>query len=266
MQLKLRLFKILERSVGGDYISRITDIFLVVLILVNAAAVVLETVRGLYAEYRVIFAAIELFSGIVFSIEYILRLWVCTQEKRFKRTISGRLKYMLTPLALIDLAAVLAFYLPFVITDLQLLRLVRLVRLLRLLQVIRYSESLKTFTELYRMKRQELSMVFLAIGLLLVVSSAVIYHVEHEAQPEAFSSIPASMWWGVSTLTTVGYGDVYPSTPLGKFFGAIIALLGIGFFALPAGILGSGFVAIMRRKSRDPFVCPHCQREIKQDP
>ena len=71
---------------------------------------------------------------------------------------------------------------------------------------------------------------------------------------------------GVSTLTTVGYGDVYPSTPLGKFFGAIIALLGIGFFALPAGILGSGFVAIMRRKSRDPFVCPHCQREIKQDP
>ena len=107
-------------------------------------------------------------------------------------------------------------------------------------------------------------MIFLAIGLLLVISSAVIYHVENEAQPENFSSIPASMWWGVSTLTTVGYGDVYPFTPLGKFFGAIIALLGIGLFALPAGILGSGFVAIMRRKSSDTFFCPHCQKEIRQ--
>ena len=168
------------------------------------------------------------------------------------------MKYAATPLALIDLVTILPFYLPFIITD---LRLIRLVRLLRLLKVIRYSESLKTFTELYRLKRQELSMVFLTIAFLLVISSAVIYHVEHEAQPEAFSSIPASMWWGVSTLTTVGYGDVYPVTSLGKFFGAIIALLGIGLFALPAGILGSGFVAIMRRNRAIPFFVPTAKRK-----
>ena len=145
---------------------------------------------------------------------------------------------------------------------LRLIRLIRLVRLLRLLKVIRYSESWRVFTDFYRMKKSELAMVFLVVLFLLVFASAVIYHVEQEAQPVAFSSIPAAMWWGVATLTTVGYGDIYPVTPLGKFFGAIIALLGIGLFALPAGILGSGFVGALRRKSNSTFYCPHCSDEI----
>ena len=99
-------------------------------------------------------------------------------------------------------------------------------------------------------------MVFLAILFLLTISSAVVYHLEHEAQPDDFSSIPAAMWWGVATLTTVGYGDVTPITGLGKFFGSIIALLGVGLFALPAGILGSGFITVMRRKGGGPSNAP----------
>jgi len=165
-------------------------------------------------------------------------------------------------MALVDLVAILPFYLPLVLTDLRILRLIRLFRLLRLLKMLRYSESLRIFTDVYRMKKSELAMVFMVILFLLVIASALIFHVEQEAQPEAFSSIPAAMWWGVATLTTVGYGDIYPITPLGKFLGAIIALLGIGLFALPAAILGSGFVGALRRKASSKFYCPHCSEEI----
>lgn len=174
--------------------------------------------------------------------------------------------YATSAMALIDLVAILPFYLPFIVTfDLRVMRLIRLIRLLRLLKVFRYSESIQLFADVYRLKRQELSMVFLAIIFLLTISSALVFHLEHEAQPDEFSSIPASMWWGVATLTTVGYGDVTPITGPGRFFGAIIALLGVGLVALPAGILGSGFITIMRRKdSAGTFMCPHCHKEISR--
>ena len=97
---------------------------------------------------------------------------------------------------------------------------------------------------------------------ILVASSSLIFVVENEAQPEVFSSIPASMWWGAATLTTVGYGDITPVSPIGKVLGAIIAILGIGLFALPAGVLGSGFVVAMRRHESSKFYCPHCNKEI----
>jgi voltage-gated potassium channel len=201
----------------------------------------------------------------MFSLEYLCRLWVCTVDEKYRHPLKGRLRYARTNMALIDLVAILPFYLPFIIAfDMRIIRLMRLVRLFRLLKVARYSESLQTFTDVYRLKRQELYMVFLAIMFLLIISSAVVYHLENEAQPDDFSSIPAAMWWGVATLTTVGYGDVTPVTTLGKFFGSIIALLGIGLFALPAGVLGSGFITIMRRKGGGTFKCPHCRKEVER--
>jgi len=255
------LFEIME---GDDRVlARFVDVFLLVLILLNVVVVLLETVPDLNERYGDLFFEFEVLSVVVFTLEYVLRLWVCTQRPEFVGTLRGRLRYAITPLALVDLAAILPFYLPLLFPfDARMLRLIRLVRLLRLLKVIRYSESLRIFTGVYRMKKSELSMVFLVILFLLVFASAVIYHVENEAQPEAFSSIPAAMWWGVATLTTVGYGDIYPITPLGKFFGALIALLGIGLFALPAGILGAGFVGALRRKASSKFYCPHCGEEI----
>lgn len=255
------LFEIME---GDDrLLARFIDVFLLLLILLNVVVVLLETVTGLNALYGDLFFEFEVFSVVVFTLEYVLRLWVCTQRAEYAGAVRGRLHYAITPMALVDLAAILPFYLPLLFPfDARMLRLIRLVRLLRLLKIIRYSESLRIFTDVYRMKKSELSMVFLVILFLLVFASAVIYHVENEAQPEVFSSIPAAMWWGVSTLTTVGYGDIYPVTPLGKFFGAIIALLGIGLFALPAGILGSGFVGALRRKANSTFYCPHCGEEI----
>ena len=258
---KRLLFEVIEED--DRSLARGIDIFLLLLILLNVLVVLLESVAGLNEKYGEIFHHFEMISVLVFSLEYVLRLWVCTERGEFAEGRGGRLRYVVTPMALVDLAAILPFYLPLLFPfDARMLRLIRLVRLLRLLKVIRYSESLRIFTDVYRMKKSELAMVFLVILFLLVFASAVIYHVEQEAQPVAFSSIPAAMWWGVATLTTVGYGDIYPVTPLGKFFGGIIALLGIGLFALPAGILGSGFVGALRRKSNSKFYCPHCSEEI----
>lgn len=261
-KIKQAVYTYLVRS-DDSALGRSVDLMLLLLILVNVVVVVLESVAAINAEYGELFLRFEVFSVAVFSVEYVLRLWVCTLDGRYRGRLKGRWRYAWTPMALIDLLAVLPFYLPLVFTmDLRMLRLLRLFRLLRLLKALRYSESLKVFGDVYRMKRSELAMCFMAILFLLVAASALLFHLEHEAQPEAFSSIPASMWWGVATLTTVGYGDIYPITPAGKFFGALIALAGIGLFALPAGIIGSGFVVALRRKSSSSFHCPHCAKEI----
>lgn len=257
MRVKARLYAILEKADEGDSVSKAVDVFLVTLIMLNVVVVIVETVQWVHASTAFELHVFEVFSVAVFTIEYLLRLWICTLNEKYSHPIKGRLAYATSAMALIDLVAIMPFYLPFIVTfDLRIMRLIRLVRLLRLLKVFRYSESIQIFADVYRLKRQELSMVFLAIIFLLTISSAVVYHLEHEAQPDDFSSIPSSMWWGVATLTTVGYGDVTPITAFGRFFGAIIALLGVGLVALPAGILGSGFIAIMRRKEGGVFQVP----------
>lgn len=265
-KVKELIVRLLEKSEEDDKLGKAVDVALLVLILLNVIDVMLETVPAINDRMGRYFYSFEIFSVVVFSVEYVLRLWVCTVHEEYKGPVVGRLKYAITPMALIDLLAVLPFYLPLLFTqDLLMLRLFRLFRLLRLLKALRYSESLKVFTDVYRMKRSELAVVFMAIVFLLIMASALLFHLEHEAQPEAFSSIPASMWWGVATLTTVGYGDITPITPMGKFFGAIIALLGIGLFALPAGIIGSGFVVALRRQASSKFHCPHCSQEITRN-
>ena len=262
--LKLKVFELMEKD--DLVMARIIDIFLLILILLNVIAVVLESVSSLHGRFGTFFVEFEIFSVMVFTVEYLLRIWVCTMRNQFSGAIKGRLRYAVTPMALVDLIAIAPFYLPLLFNfDMRMLRLLRLFRLTRLLKVLRYSESLRVFRDVYAMKKSELGMCLAAILFLLVMASAIIFHVEHEAQPKAFTSIPAAMWWGVATLTTVGYGDIYPITPLGKFFGAIIALLGIGLFALPAGIIGSGFVVALRRKTTSKFYCPHCSQEITRE-
>jgi voltage-gated potassium channel len=142
----------------------------------------------------------------------------------------------------------------------------RLFRLFRVLKLARYSESLQTFIDVLRLKKEELVLMFFAILILLVISSSLVYEAEHEAQPDAFASIPAAMWWGIVTLATVGYGDVYPETDLGKLIGSIVVILGIGLFALPTGVLASGFAEVLARKKEKHRMktmrCPHCGRYI----
>lgn len=264
-KLKKRVYEIIEIASPDDVPSKIFDIFILTLILLNVLAVIAGTVESLYSKYSVYFNAFEAFSVIIFTVEYFLRLWTCTVKDKYKNSISGRLRFALTPLLIIDLLAILPFYLPmFFVFDSRFLRALRLFRLLRILKVIRYSDSLSLFSRVFHNKKEDLFMSLSFIVILLILVSSVMYYIENTEQPESFSSIPATMWWGIATLTTVGYGDMYPVTPLGKFLGGLIAILGLALFALPTGIIASGFSEELERKNADrkKETCPHCGREL----
>ena len=248
-RIKERLYEILEIAAVGDTPSKLFDIFIVTLITLNIIAVILATVEKIDLQYKYYFRIFEIFSVTIFTIEYLLRLWTCTINKNIRNSLTGRIKYIFTPFAIIDVLAILPFYLPMIIhLDLRFIRAVRLFRLFRLFKMGRYSKAISMLKKVLKEKKEELIIVIFLVFLLLIIFSSLMYFIEKEAQPEAFSSIPEAMWWGIITLTTVGYGDVYPITPLGKILGALIAFLGIGMFALPAGILGSGLVEIVREK------------------
>lgn len=260
-RIQKRLYDILELTDSSDPISKAFNYFMMALITLNVVAVVLETVSDLSVTFSTFFRLFETASVIVFTLEYCIRLWVCPMEARFAGTFVGRVRYAISPMALVDLAAILPFYLPMMIPlDLRFIRILRMMRLFRLFKIGRYTESLQTLGSVLRLKTEELLITAITILILLVLASGVMYQLECEEQPEAFSSIPATMWWGVVTLTTVGYGDVAPVTPLGKLIGAIIALLGIGMFAMPAGIIASGFAQVMRKRRTK---CPHCGQQLE---
>ena len=248
---KMRMYEILENLREDDPIALWTGRLLMALIMVSVMATIFETVKSLHDAYRGAFFVLEAFCVAVFSLEYLLRLWSCTAHPKFHHSIGGRLRYMFKPMMIIDLLSILPFFLPFLLPDMRFLRVLRMFRLFRLFKLARYSESLMSMRNVLMERREDLWISLATILFLLVFASSGMYFIENSAQPNQFSSIPAAMWWGVATLTTVGYGDVAPITPLGKLLGAVIAILGIGMFALPAGILASGFGEEVRlRKKR----------------
>ena len=264
-RIQRRIYELLEVAHPDDTASRVTDLFLFVLIALNVVAVIIETVESVATRYATAFHYFEMFSVAVFTVEYVLRLWTCVADRRYARPLTGRLRFAGSWHAIVDVLAILPFYLPMILPiDLRVIRALRFFRLLRFLKLSRYSESMRIFGKVLRSERSELMVALFVAGVLLVLGSSFLYLVEHEAQPDVFSSIPAAMWWGVATLTTVGYGDVYPITPLGRFLGAIVAVMGIGMFALPAGILASGFAREMGKRRDEPEVCPHCGEPIDE--
>jgi len=227
---KRRVYEILETAAPEDKPSRIFDVFIVVLIAINVLSVVLETVDALATRHISAFRIVEGISVVIFTLEYTLRLWTCTANERYVRPMTGRLRFALTPLAIVDLLAILPFYIPMLIPlDLRFLRAIRLVRIFRMFKVARYFESLRILGNVFRAKKEELVITAFIIGIILILTSSLMYYAENRAQPDVFSSIPQAMWWGISTLSTVGYGDVYPVTPVGKVLGGVVALLGIGY-------------------------------------
>ena len=251
------LFEVDAGGRAGYYV----DYTIMLLILANVVAVSLETVDPIYAAYGREFYAFEVISVSIFTVEYVGRLWASIEHPEYDHPVRGRLQYALSPYMLVDLLAILPFFFAAVV-DLRFLRALRLIRFLRLLKLARYSESLRLFVRAVRLKRGELVITSIVGVVLLLVASSGMYFAERSAQPEAFSSIPAALWWGVVTLTTVGYGDVTPVTPLGQFLGAAVAITGIGLFALPASIMASGFVEAARERTT---MCPHCGGEILEE-
>lgn len=257
-KFKKRLYEVLEVAREGDKLSRTFDIVIISLIFLNVLAIIFESIQSLGSKYANLFSIFEIFSVIVFTIEYILRIWSFSENPNFKRPIVDRIKYVFSFYLLIDLLAILPFYLPLIL-DLRSLRAIRLFRLFRLLKIARYSNAIRLIGKVVKSKKSELIIVLFVALILLIIASTLLYYAEKDVQPNVYPNIPAAMWWGVATLTTVGYGDIYPITILGKIMSAIIAIIGIGIIALPTGIFASGFLEEIQKKKRK---CPHCGKEI----
>jgi voltage-gated potassium channel len=256
----------------GDDDSKAVDTFIITLIAFNVLAVIAETEQEIAAEYATFFLVNETLSTLVFSLEYVLRVWVSNALPQYAadRSIVARLKYSKTVMALIDFIAIAPFFLSFIQMDLRIARAIRLMRLVRILKIGRYAHAMKTLANVIARKKEELAIATFVTVMVLILSASLMYFVEHEAQPEAFRSIPSSMWWAVVTITSVGYGDVAPMTGMGKVLGAGICMIGVLIVALPTGILASGFLEEMReqRRGKDTEVfgyCPHCGKQLMPD-
>jgi voltage-gated potassium channel len=255
-------FDLLESGSRQQPLAGAVNVFLIALILLNVVAVVMQTVEPVERQLHELFRTLEVFSVTVFSAEYLARLWVCTQKSQFGHGHWGRLRYALTPMALIDLLAILPFFISGLAIDLRFLRVMRLLRLARILKLGRYSNALQLISRILVSKKEELAVALAAVLSLLLVASSFMYFIENRAQPDAFASIPDTMWWAVATLTTVGYGDVFPITPFGKLFGSLIAIFCLGLFALPAGIIAGGFSEELQRSRSTVHACPHCGKDL----
>lgn len=245
------MHEILELARPGDRASRLFDMFIISLISLNILAIVLESVISLHREYQALFYGFEVFSVALFSVEYLLRLWSCVEANsgRYHATFIGRLRFAVTPMALVDLLAVLPFYLAmFFIID---LRFLRALRLLRVFKLTRYSPAMNMLLTVLREEARSIGAACFILMIILILASSGIYLFEHRAQPDDFGNIPAAVWWAVATLTTVGYGDVTPITIGGKAFGVFIMIIGVGMVALPAGILASAFSEQSRKRRED---------------
>jgi voltage-gated potassium channel len=259
-KIRRKVFEVVEASAGDSFLKKLFDYFIISLIILNTLFYIFETVDSFAEKYNRIFGILETFSVVVFTLEYVLRLWTCTFMEKYKRPFIGRIKYAFSLFALIDLFAFLPFYL-YTLThvDLIFIRVLRLFRFIRLFKLGRYSDAMQVFGRVLKSKKEELVLTITISLVLIVVSASFIYIAEHDVQPDKFRNIPESMYWSVTTLTSVGYGDIYPVTIIGKILTSLISLVGVGMIALPTGILASAFSKEIKKTKS---VCPHCGKEI----
>lgn len=261
--IKQRTFEIIESGKKGDVASKIFDIFIIALIIINIISLVIETFP-ISNELSVTMSYIETISVTIFTMEYLLRIW--TSEFLYPNLSKPKaiIKYIFSFMAVIDLLAILPFYLPFFIPiDLRVLRSLRLVRLFRLFKLNRYNAALSTIGIVFKNKANQLISSVFIVSLLMLISSILIYSAEHDAQPDAFSNAFSGLWRAIATFTTIGYGDIYPVTVFGRILGATIGILGIALIAVPTGIISSGFMEITQsKKDNEKSHCPYCGHKL----
>jgi voltage-gated potassium channel len=259
-----RIYLTLEPTEKGGALERFFEVFLITIIILNILAILLNSVDAIGKQYGDLFYHFEIFSVILFTIEYLLRIYSIVENPKYKHPVTGRLNYIKTPMAIIDLLAFLPFYLTFLPLDLRFLRMFRLMALFRMFKVARYMEALVVFRKVIYERKEQLILSILFIFFILVIISTIMFYVERGNQPGKFTSIPDTMWWGIATITTVGYGDMVPATPLGRFLGGLFAIAGVGLLALPAGILSSGFFELLHSPRSKKHTCPHCGKEFHE--
>ena len=273
-KFKQFIFEVIQPAASGNFASKIFDMIILFFILLSVCSVFLSTF-DLPDDVEMILQRIEVGAVIVFTIEYLLRIWTADLLYPGCGFFRSRRNYILSPMAMIDLMAILPFYLPMLLpVNLIGIRAVRLVRLLWVFKMYRYFEALSSIAEVFKRKAREIFASLFFVLILLVVASLLIYYAEHDAQPQQFQNAFSGLWWAVATLTTVGYGDIYPITPVGRFMGAIIAVLGIGMVAVPTSILSAGFVEFLEKKNPEPPAeeksasetgkkyCPYCGKKL----
>lgn len=270
MKIKKRIFEIIQAANPDDKASKVFDISLIILILLNVCLVIMDTF-SLPQKLQGISKYCEIVSVIIFTIEYFLRVWTADLLYPQENYFVSKIKYIFSFLAIIDLLAILPFYLPLVFTiDLRALRMLRIIRLFRVFKINRYTNALNSIIKVFKNKKHELLSSVFVVLLLMTVASVLMYSIENSAQPEVFKNAFDALWWALATLTTVGYGDIYPITVLGKILSSIIAILGIGLVAVPTGIISAGFMEeIQKEEKKDNQesikYCPYCGKKINQE-
>ena len=263
LHFRKQIFEIIEKSENDSIAGKIFNWFIVSLILLNIAAVIIESFNIQSESFLLGLHVFEFVSVIIFTVEFIVRVW--TAPDKYPDSKFPRLKYIFSFMAVIDLLAILPFYLPFIINvNLKYLRILRLFRLFRILKLNRYNNSLDLIGRVLKNEKEKLIMTTFIIFILLLFSSSTMYYIENNAQPDKYTDILTTLWWAVATLTTIGYGDIYPITPIGKLLGGMIAILGMALVALPSGIITVGFINESKTK-KTTLICPCCGKEIIND-
>ena len=241
--LRARLFKMVSVGVIDEPVNQFYDVISTGALIVNLVVSVMATFDNLTAAYGNTFVLVEQVTVFFFGIDYVLRVLTAPELYPGEKKERAMAKYCLSVSGIIDLLSFLPYYLPvFFPSGLAAFRMFRVIRVLRLFRINAYYDSLNVITEVLKSKRQQLLSSVFIISTLMLASSLCMYSLEHEAQPDVFKNAFSGIWWAASTLLTVGYGDIYPITPLGKLFGICITFLGVGMVAIPTGIISAGFV------------------------
>lgn len=252
-RIKRGVFDVIQPSAAATgrrrVISSIFDDTIMALIVFSVLSVFICTFKIPDWLFRILIR-IEFVSLIIFTVEYALRIWTANLLYPGLNPVRARIRYVTSPMAIIDLISILPFLVPVLHTyNLIGVRVFRLVRLLRVFKLNRYSDALAAIGDVFRSKSQQMIASVFFVFMILILASLLIYYAEHDSQPDQFENAFSGLWWAVATLTTVGYGDIYPITPLGRFLGAIIAILGIGMVAVPTSILSAGFMEVLEKET-----------------
>ncbi len=257
-RIKNWCFTMLEgRGVKGAVFRAV----MLILILFSGALLAAETFAAFADSHARLLTAADSAIVLAFTAEYLLRLWTADLRYPNRRPLLARLRFVISPMAVVDLLSILPFY----ALRWDTLRILRLLRVFRVLKAGRYAAA---FTQIGRVLRYKGKQIVLSMGVvvtLIFVAAILMYQAEHAAQPERFSNVFSALWWSVVTLTTTGYGDIYPITPLGKCLSMLVSLLGIGLIALPTGIISAGFVELNDGKRKVRCFCPYCGSKIEYE-
>lgn len=244
---KQAVFRQVDPTAHGQGLSLFNRL-VIFLILAAVAAAVIETEPTISSGREEFFTQLELTFGVLFLIEYLARFWVADLSPSYSTSRFPRLKFVTSFSAVVDLLAIIPSFFAIAGGATLALRAPRFFRILRLARLGRFSKAWRDLIEAIGSRREELLLAFALAALTLLLASSLLYWAESDAQPDKFGSIPRAFWWGVVTLTTVGYGDVYPITALGKFFSALVSIAAIGLIALPTGIIAAAMSDVMQRR------------------